>query len=128
MLERSVNGERESYVYDNNVVSMSKAENITWTEGYGTEVGGSLGLGCVSGYGIWVAGEATDKEDTNRFGGYVSLGAGGGAEGHVTMTCATDTFYPLQEAYDYTINLIDSVFSDSEETIPSTMAAKKLKA
>ena len=25
MLERSVNGERESYVYDNNVVSMSKA-------------------------------------------------------------------------------------------------------
>ena len=28
LLERTVNGETESFIYDNNVVSMSKAENI----------------------------------------------------------------------------------------------------
>lgn len=74
------------------------AEKISWTEGYGTEVGGCLGLGVIGGTGMWIAGEADDPQ--NRFGGYIAFGAGASAEGHITMSYATKTLYPLQELYN----------------------------
>ena len=101
------------------------AENITWTQGFGTEAGGHLGITAVAGAGFWIAGEATDKEDANRYGGYIALGEGGGAEVHVTITEASDAWYPLQEAYDSVMDLADSFLPNSEETSPSAKAGKK---
>lgn len=75
------------------------ADDIAWTEGFGTEIGGSGGEGVILGGGLWIAGEADEE---NKYGAFISLGLGGEgvlAEGHTSMGETSPTFYPFELIY-----------------------------
>ncbi len=80
-------------------------KNISETEGFGTDMGGSFGEAFVGSAGILSAGEGNDMKPV---GGYVGVGIGGEgtvAEGHVSMSETLPTI-PLGNIYT---NKMDSI-------------------
>lgn len=85
-------------------------ENISDAEGFGTDVGGSIGEGFVGSAGILSAGEGNEMEPV---GGYAGIGIGGEAtvlEGHVSMSETAPTI-PLGNIYTNNVDTITNAWN-----------------
>uniref|UniRef100_UPI00054EDB38 RHS repeat-associated core domain-containing protein n=1 Tax=Butyrivibrio sp. AE2005 TaxID=1496722 RepID=UPI00054EDB38 len=107
-------GEAKATIY----LGAYSAESISELEGFGTEVGGSGGEVIVLGGGFWASGEWGSGEngikDKHRYGGYVSVGANvtpSVAEGHVTMSETSKTFYPVEYIYNMITDIKESIMN-----------------
>lgn len=85
-------------------------ESISDTEGFGTDMGGSIGEGLVGSAGILSAGEGNEMEPV---GGYAGIGIGGEAtalEGHVSMSETAPTI-PLGNIYTNNVDTITNAWN-----------------
>ena len=87
------------------------ADDIDNLEGFGTEIGGSGGEVIVPGGGVWISGEEGEE---HKYGVYVSLGANvtpSVAEGHITISETSGTFYPVEYIYNMITNIKGNIMN-----------------